>query len=419
MPTVSSTGTCQEKRAGLTKTMKIALVAQEYPPETAHGGIGSQNLMKAQGLAALGHEVHVISHSPDAQRRERRDGEVHVVRIPGPDAQFPIATDAARWVTYSALVAAAVSQLHAKRALDLVDFPDWGSEAFVHLLNQEDWNHIPTVIHLHGPVVMFAHEIGWPDLASDFYRVARMMEETCVRRADAVFSSSRCSARWCAEHYGLNVDRIPVLHAGIDTDRFRPLDLPKDARPTIIFVGKIEKSKGVDVLVDAACGLARELPDLRLRLRLLGRGDCQLALDLEQRTVAAGFPDLLELAGFVPREQLPQHLCRSHVFAAPSVYEGGPGFVYLEAMACGLPVIACSGSGASEGVSDGENGVLVPPGNVGAVAEALRKLFSDAQMRASMGERAHQYVLRHAGREQCIRRLEAFYLEVAQRVCGG
>ena len=91
--------------------------------------------------------------------------------------------------------------------------------------------------------------------------------------------------------------------------------------------------------------------------------------------------------------ELPEHLSRAHVFAAPSLYEGGPGFVYLEAMACGLPVIACAGSGAAEVVFPGENGLLVPPGDVDALADALRQLLGDAIGRAEMGERARRYVL--------------------------
>src|SRR5690606_2322175 len=110
-----------------------------------------------------------------------------------------------------------------------------------------DWNHLPTVMHLHGPVVMFAHAIGWPDPNSDFYRTARMMEETCVTRADAVFSSSRCSAEWCERFHGLRSSSVPVIHTGVDTNVFYPRKVPKESRPTIIFVGKVERNKGVEL----------------------------------------------------------------------------------------------------------------------------------------------------------------------------
>lgn len=390
--------------------MRIALVSQEYPPETAFGGIGTQNQAKARGLSALGHEVQVISHSTDGRQREATDGAVSILRIPGFDDRLPIATEEARWLTYSVQVAAAIAELHARTPFDLIEFADWGSEAFVHLLNQTDWNRIPTAIHLHGPIVMFANAIGWPDPKSSFYQSARMMEEFCMQRADAIFSSSRCSAQWCERYHGIDASRVPILHTGVDTEVFRPMDLPKAAQPTIVFVGKIERNKGVELLVDAAIELAREFADLRVEL--IGRGSAELQAQLIERAELAGFSELLHFVGYVGQARLPERLSRAHVFAAPSQYEGGPGFVYLEAMACGLPVIGCSGSGASEVIAPGETGFLVRPNNRPDLTDALRSLLGDAQLRQRMGDNARQYVTREANRETCLRRLEDFYLSV-------
>jgi glycosyltransferase involved in cell wall biosynthesis len=95
------------------------------------------------------------------------------------------------------------------------------------------------------------------------------------------------------------------------------------------------------------------------------------------------------------------------------VYEGGPGLVYLEAMACGLPVIACRGNGASEVVHHEESGFLVPPRDAQAVAEALKLLLSDAGLRRSMGLRARHFVEAEADSRLCLDRLEAFYRSAA------
>ena len=97
------------------------------------------------------------------------------------------------------------------------------------------------------------------------------------------------------------------------------------------------------------------------------------------------------MTGYVPHAQLPQELCRAHVFAAPSRYEGGPGMVYLEAMACGLPVIACAGSGAAEVVSDGATGRLIPPDDPATLAATLRTLLEDHALREQTGETAQAY----------------------------
>lgn len=93
------------------------------------------------------------------------------MRIPGFDEHLPLYTQAARWITYSANVAAEVARLHAEVTLDLVNFPEYGGEAYVHLLNRTEWNPLPTVIQLHGPLVMLAGAVGgWPEPGSEFLR---------------------------------------------------------------------------------------------------------------------------------------------------------------------------------------------------------------------------------------------------------
>jgi glycosyltransferase involved in cell wall biosynthesis len=394
--------------------MRIALVSQEYPPETAKGGLGTQTFLKAHGLAALGHEVHVLSRSPAGERTECRDGRVTVIRIPGRERSLSLHSEVADWLTYSVEVAAAIEALHARSPLDLVDVPEWAAEGYVHLLNRTPWNGLPTVVQLHGPLVMLAHTLAWPDLESEFYRTGSAMEQTCLRLADAVFSSSRCSVEWCARHYGLAGETIPILHAGVDTEQFCPRPVPKAERPTIIFVGRLVPNKGVRLLVEAAGRLAHELPDLQLRV--LGRGEPGFVDELRARAAAVGLKNALDLPGAVDHGELPDHLSRAHVFAAPSRYEGGPGFVYLEAMACGLPVIACSGSGAAEVVRDEQTGLLVPPDDLEALAVALRRLLGDEPKRQALGDRARRYVLESADSRVCRRELERFYLKVLDRV---
>jgi glycosyltransferase involved in cell wall biosynthesis len=166
-------------------------------------------------------------------------------------------------------------------------------------------------------------------------------------------------------------------------------------------------------VAEAALELAGEMPDLHVRL--LGRADETVALELERRAKAAGRPDLLDLAGFVPHDRLPAELAGAHVFAAPAPHEPGPGLVYLEAMACGLPVIACEGSGAAEVVSHEQTGLLVPPGDHAALVAALRRLQTQEHRRRAMGARARQQVVAEADCDVCLDRLEGFYASVVER----
>jgi glycosyltransferase involved in cell wall biosynthesis len=258
---------------------------------------------------------------------------------------------------------------------------------------------------------MLAHTIGWPYLDSEFYRTGVVLEGTCVRLADAVYSSSACSADWCAREYGLKREDIPVIHSGVDVTAFIPRPDLKAVQPTIVFAGKLAPNKGIFLLLDACLRLRQEFPDLQLHL--LGRGEERTLESLRARARATGHGTLLQLHGFVDSAELPQRLAGAHVFAAPSRYEGGPGFVYLEAMACGLPVIGCEGSGAAEVITHGDTGLLVPPEDLGALTDALRTLLIDASTRERMALAAREYAVTAADTRQCISRLESFYATVA------
>jgi glycosyltransferase involved in cell wall biosynthesis len=260
------------------------------------------------------------------------------------------------------------------------------------------------VIQLHGPVVMLSETIGWPEPGSYFHRIGMQLEKTCLTMADAVYSSSGCSVDWCSRAYELDRRSIPILHTGVDVDHFARRPVDRDDRLTILFAGKVTCNKGVGSLLDAAMKIAPSLPGLRLRM--LGRADKGVAAQLLAQAKANGLGDLLELPGFVDRETLPIEFSRADLFAAPSRYEGGPGFVYLEAMACGLPVIACEGSGAAEVIVQGKTGLLVPPDDVDALAVALKQLLKE---RESLGRAAREHVLMNFDTTRCIERIENYF----------
>jgi glycosyltransferase involved in cell wall biosynthesis len=386
--------------------MKLVLASQEYPPETARGGIGSQTFQKAHTLAALGHSVIVVSASPDSQRHDYADGAVRVIRIPCVEG-FAVNTEPARWLTYSTLVAAELKTLQSHEAIDLIDFPEWGGEGFVYLLNRTQWDCVRVVVHLHGPVVMLAHTIGWPDPQSDMFRIGTLMEELSIRRADAVMSSSRCSARWCAEHYQLDRNATPILHAGIDCELFSPRHIAKEARPTVLCVGRVTRNKGAHTLVEAACRVARRIPPLRLRF--IGAVEPRFEFELRGLAQESGCNDMLEFLTHTDRRKLPDHFSRAHIFVAPSRYEGGPGFVFLEAMACGLAAVGCTDSGIAETITHGETGMLVPPDDAEALAKVMQSLLADHCLRDALGREARRYAVAEADSRLCAHRIASFY----------
>ena len=117
-------------------------------------------------------------------------------------------------------------------------------------------------------------------------------------------------------------------------------------------------------------------------------------------------------AGRKTKAELRKIYWESDVLVLPSLVDTF-GFVAMEAMACGLPVIACSGSGVSELLVDRENGFLVPPNDLDALVMRLRELLFDSEKRDAMGARARQKILTEANSDLCMKRLEDFYAAVA------
>jgi len=134
-------------------------------------------------------------------------------------------TEAMDWLSYSVEVAAAVAALHGKQPLDLVDFPEWGAEGYAHLLNRTEWNRIPTVIHLHGPLVMFAHTMDWPAMDSEFYRVGAVMEGTHQKHRRRRHALAVClGADIGRDRHLADVEFEPAHHAAERIDQRIDLD---------------------------------------------------------------------------------------------------------------------------------------------------------------------------------------------------
>ena len=389
--------------------MKLAFVSQSYPPDPTTGGIGTQTWLKAQGMAARGHDVWVLACGRRRYPEEWRDGRVRVLRLPAPPWDF---AEHERWLRWSETVSRALHDLHARERLSLVDFAEYGGEGY-HFARRPTVPPLPITVQIHGPLAMLSETIDWPPRDSELLRVGLEMEGTLVRAADLVYSSSALSADWVADAHGVDRAAIEVLHVGVDLQRFRPGLAERAERPTVLFVGALSESKGVFVLLDAVLRAAERIPELRVRM--LGNGSARTVDQLRHQAELAGRPEVLELPGYVDHDELPKQLCRGNILVLPSRYEGGPGLVLLEAMACGLPVIACTGSGAAEAVVPGATGLLVPPGDAGPLTEAIVSMLEDPDRHAAMSAHALAHARSDASSVPRLDRLEQLLLAVAAR----
>ena len=400
--------------------MRVCLVSQEYPPETARGGIGSQTYNKARMLAALGHDVSVLSCSatlgPEL-RSESHDGvTVHRIQPPGEERgrEFDVDEPALYALGYTWSVARHLARLERAARFDVVDFAEYGAEGFGYQLNRRPWNRTPVVVQLHGPLTMFAERIGWPAGDSEFVRVVGFMEERSIQLADALMACSANIADFTAARHRVARAGIDVVHCGVDAEQFRPPESDQERDPVVLFVGNLSASKGLRTVFDAVMALRERHPSLRLEVA--GKADDGIVASLQAEARARGAADALVVHGFLgDRTALPELYRRAAVFASPADHEVGVANVYLEAMACACPVLAATTGAAAEAVEDGVSGVLVPPHDADATAADLDRLLPDSDLRRRLGREGRARVERYFALEPYTDRVLAVYERAISR----
>jgi glycosyltransferase involved in cell wall biosynthesis len=397
-------------------SLRICLVSQEYPPGRV-GGIGTQCRVKAHALAALGHEVQVLTageeSGPWLTSRDEEGVLVHELRIPG--GEHPVYQTETYWLGYTWTVLGALRCLAERTPFDVIDFPDYAAEGFAFQLDRQDDDPTAVVVHLHGPLSMFAEQIGWPDPSERLHTVGTFMEDLSIASADRLIAASMSIAQLTALRSGIPLELIDVVEGAVDTQMFAPArrSAPVDGELRLVFVGNLAGNKGALTVIDAFTQLAPEHPGLSLTIA--GTGEEEIIEQVSERARSPALRERLRPLGFVEHHDLPDVYRSADILVAPSQYEGGLGMVYLEAMACGLPVVATAAGGAREAIARGETGILLDQGDVGELVAAVEVLIADAPMRERMGAAGRARVERRFGVERYGARVAAAYERAIER----
>jgi phosphatidylinositol alpha-1,6-mannosyltransferase len=189
---------------------------------------------------------------------------------------------------------------------------------------------------------------------------------------------------------------------GIDTDHFSPQDasqlrseLGLSEKKVIVSVGRLVHRKGQDVLIEAMPAIIKEVPEAHILM--IGEGPYRSYL--ENRVKALGLQERITFIGRIQYADLPKHICAGDLFVMPSrsrlagLEVEGLGIVYLEASACGLPVIAGDSGGAPDAVLEGETGLVVDGTSKADVAAAVIELLQDADRSKAMGIRGREWII--------------------------
>jgi rhamnosyl/mannosyltransferase len=357
--------------------VKILHLYKDYYPVL--GGIEGHIRALAEGQAQAGHAVSVLVTSPTRRDSAESLGGVTVVRA------GRLATVASTPV--SPALAARLAGL--RPDITHLHFPYPVGEVSQLLLNRGR-----TVLTYHSDVVRGSQRL--------VLRLYRPLMRLILRRAARVIATSPNYVA-SSPHLRRLADRCVVIPLGVDTGRFAPAPaaLPS-APPTLLFLGRLRYYKGLDTLLEAM-----QTIDARLRIG----GDGPLRGELEALAARLGVGARVEFAGAVPDEALADFYRSGDVFVLPaSARSEAFGTVLLEAMACGLPCVTTElGTGTTYVVQDGVTGLVVPPRNPRALADALRRLLADGELRAQMGGAGRARARREFSVETMVARVAAVY----------
>ena len=271
---------------------------------------------------------------------------------------------------------------------------------------------VPVVATIHHPLPIdkktdlpYIHSIKGQLRRILFYPF--FMQHMAAAAMDRVITVSEDAAGEIHNSFKVPYKKMRVVYNGIDIEMFRPrAEIQKERGRIIVVSNTSDRKKGVLYLLRAMRELRKEM-DVKLTIVDRGLPDNEYTPAIVER---CGLNGSVEFTGRITTEELAKRYCTAEVAVVPSLYEGF-GFPAAEAMSCGLPVVSTT-AGALPEVVDDKSGILVPPGDHMAIAEAVKRLMGDEALRQRMGAAGRARVERLFSWEEAVKKIIDVYEEV-------
>lgn len=357
--------------------MRLLFVTQDFPPDV--GGIQTYAWELTTRLAARVEQLVVVAPRRPSAAAVDRQAPFKVMRVPGRPDLLPL--------TGLPTILRQARQMRADVALH-AQWQTVGASALARRLT--GWPR-RIACAAHGRELLFN---PLPPMLAGGYKTLR---RALLTAPDLFLPVSRYTGRLLQEH-GVPPNRIQVLPNGTNPARFRPRSrttirdrLGLGARPMLLTVGRLVPRKGVDTVLRALPRLIAAVPEVQYVVA--GTGPDRERL--KQLAVRRGVRDHVHFVGYVADADLPLYYSAADLFVMPA-REAPPdvegfGLVFLEANACGTPVVGARTGGIPDAVVEGKTGLLVPPSDPTALTEALSTLLQDPERRSVLSQqgRAH------------------------------
>ncbi len=393
--------------------MHICLISQEYPPDTGWGGIGSYTYEMAHGLAKHGHKVTVISRAI-TQEKIVENGNVQVHRIlPSPDWE---ATKGMWWANrvwpgFAWSAWKRVQVLHREAPIHVIETCEGRADGFfVGLQRQLNQSWPKLIIRLHTARIFIDHFNRSPVGLRKRYDY--WLEKQSIRWATVITAPSQAIVDLTRTWQSLPADSTFIIPNPVDTSAFHPGTTNR--RHEVLFVGRLERNKGVETLLEVIPQLADAFPSLCFRV--VGSDGMDATGRSWRDQLMASLPKTRQdqlILEHVSRTTLVERYQQAMLLLLPSLWENCP-YTALEAMACATPVVATRVGGVPEIIADGVTGLLVPPDSADCLVEKAGELLENEPRRREIGRNARLHIEQSFGSTQIIPKMIAFYQSIIE-----
>ncbi|MBF0622662.1 MAG: glycosyltransferase family 4 protein [Magnetococcales bacterium] len=383
--------------------MKICYISREYPPETDWGGIATYVHEIAQGMVAHGFEVTVISQAVQKESTQRVDGiTVHRVLPDNLFERLPLMWRFKQhFPAFSYAAARKFKEIYKTEQFDLVESAECDADSlFVHFQTKKP----PVLVRFHLSKKFIDHINGQPNK----HKSTHWAERQVLKRADYFSSPSRALVDRQFELFSMDSRPVTVIPNPIDTDLFAP-DPSLKEDDHLLYVGRLQYLKGVDLIAEALPILCEQRP--KLRCTFLG-GDTDYKEGVTwKRHILNIVPDQFHNRlhfDMVSRRSLIQWYNRASLAIFPSRWENFP-YVLLESMSTGTPAAITAVGGMPEIVTPGKDGLIIPDHTPEAVISTVLEGFTNPEQLRKMGQHARDKIVQHYGIDSVAQSMAQYY----------
>lgn len=378
------------------RKMNIVLVTQGFPPVNTDG-ISRYNYTLAKELAIRGHSVYVVTKSTDNSKSIDFIDNIWIYKHNYKDfvdntSEFGRINEI---LGNTKSVYRIVESISCKVKIDLILAPLWDVEGISLLTNKI----APVVLTLMSPLKKVV-ETQWYWLRDPSFDLVYELEKYCINNADGIMSISKGILDTINKDYLIDWEVIEkhspvkVIPLGVDQGFLKTIEKAKlsTADPlevNILFVGRFEKRKGIDLLFQIIPEILEKNPNVKFTLvgndEVLHEDKINFKREFVKKYQSKKWFKRISFLGYVTDEELNNIYDACDIFVAPSRYESF-GLIFIEAMAHKKPLVGTNIGGIPEIIADGENGYLFELENISDLKYKLQKLISSKTLRVKMGE---------------------------------